>query len=108
MCAKSLTQSKAQAKNTTTQQFEWVDGDTVEINVRDATLDEIEAIEEEQEGEQAGTDLVQQVFDDYLEEDLDASQMPMANINLVMSQIFRAWGVQESELDDLIEDRQGN
>lgn len=108
MCAKSLTQAKAQAKQTTTREFDWVDGETVEITVRDATLDEIEAIEDEQDGEQASPDLVQKVFDDYVEEDLDASQMPMRNINLVMKQVFQAWGVAESELDTLIEDRQGN
>jgi len=104
-----LSTDKAYEKDSTDAEITLPDGPTATINVKDATLEEIESFEEREEGEN-DLDLIQDVFDNYLvePEGLNARKMPMPKVEAIMTGVFKAWGVSEDDLDDLISDRQGN
>lgn len=109
-----LSVDEAYERDTTDSEITLPDGRTSKIKVKDATLAEIEAFEDredEDEDEDADNiELVQEVFDEYVVEPsgLDASQIPMPKVESIMAGVFKAWGVDESDLDDFIENRQGN
>lgn len=105
-----LSTEQAYSDETSIEDIELPDGESAKIEVRVATLDEVEEFEERQDGDELGIAVIQEIFNDYIirPEDLDASQIPMPRINSLMSGVLKAWGVEEDELDEFLEERQGN
>lgn len=105
-----LSTEQAYSDETSTEEIELPGGESAKIEVRAATLDEIEEFEERQDGDELGVEVIQEIFDDYIvrPDGLDASKIPMTRINSIMSGVLKAWGIEEDELDEFIEDRQGN
>lgn len=100
----------AYQKETTVEEIE-VGDKTAKIEVAEATLDEIEGFEEkEANGDLSESELVQEIFDEYLvkPDGLNAKKMPPGKMDSVMAGVLKAWGVEEADLDEFIEDRQGN
>lgn len=95
---------------TTVQEIE-LNGEAAKIEVADATIEQIEELEEkEANGDLTEDELIQQVFDEYLvrPEGLNAKKMPTSKMQAVMKGILKAWGVAEGDLDEFIGERQGN
>jgi hypothetical protein len=105
-----LDSETAYQKATTIEEVE-IGGETAKIEVAEANLDEIQAFEEkEANGELSEVELVNQIFDEYLirPDGLDAKKMSPSKMEGVMKGVLKAWGVEEDELDEFIEERQGN
>jgi hypothetical protein len=104
-----LTTEQAYERAVTKSEITLPNGKTAYIKVKEATLEEIEAFEE-REQEEAETELVQSVFDEYIvePEGLNAKKIPTGKLEAIMAGVFKAWGIDESDLDEFIEERQGN
>jgi len=96
-------------RDTVDETVELPDGTTGKLEVKEATLGEMEQFESAEANGEAESDLVQEVFDDFIvRPDLDATEMSATRVEAVMRGVYRAWGAEESEIDELLDDREGN
>lgn len=108
-----LTEEIASESATVVETVELPRGEETEaykIEVKEADVEEVSNFEErEAEGEDQ-TELVQDVFDDYVvkPEGLDATSLGTQTMQAILTAVFRAWGASESDIDRALEDRAGN
>lgn len=86
------------------------DGTTGKIKVEKVGLDVIDKIERWEEEGKSESKITQHIFDEYVEEPpgLQISKMSSERSDAVLRGVFRAWGVSESDIDELIEEHEGN
>lgn len=105
-----LSSDDIHGRDTVTETVELPDGTSGRIEVEEATLGEMEQFESAEANGEAESDLVQQVFDDFVVRpgDLDAAEMSAPRVEAIMRAVYRAWGAAEGEIDELLADREGN
>jgi enoyl-CoA hydratase/carnithine racemase len=81
-----------------------------QIDVYEASVEELAELEErEQEGVE-NTDLIQEVFDEYLAQPsgLDAESVPSQTQDAIFRGILRAWGASDDAIEAALDELQGN
>lgn len=108
-----LTEEIASEHATVVETVELPRGDETEeykIEVKEAGVEEIARFEEREQSGADETELVQELFDEYLvtPENLDAGALGNRTLQAILRGIFRAWGASESDIDEALEERAGN
>jgi len=104
-----LTAEIAESKTTMTETVE-MGGDEYKVDYNEATLDEAAELEQREESGEDERQLFEDAINDYVAKpaDLDVGNLPMSTLQALMRGMYRAWGISEGEIDEMIEDRSGN
>lgn len=107
-----LTPEIAEQKRTITETVTVETGDGAEeykVDYYEATLEEAAELEAREQSGEAEEALMQEAINEYVAKpDLEAGNLPMSTLQAIMRGMYRAWGLGEDDIDEMLNDRSGN
>ena len=104
-----LTSEIAEEKQTITETVK-INGEEYKVDYQEATLDEAAELEQREQAGEDERDLFEDAINDYVAkpDDLDVGSLPMSTLQNLMRGMYRAWGIADDDIDEMLEDRSGN
>jgi len=104
-----LTSEIAEEKQTIAETVE-INGDEYRVDYKEATLDEAAELEQREEAGEDERELFEDAIGDYVAKPatLDVGNLPMSTLQALMRGMYRAWGIADDDIDEMLEDRSGN
>jgi len=107
-----LTAEIAEQKRTITETVTVETGDGTEeykVDYYEATLEEAAELEAREQSGEDEQSLMQEAINEYVAKpDLEAGNLPMSRLQAIMRGMYRAWGIAEDDIDEMLDDRSGN
>ena len=81
-----------------------------EVDYREASLEEAAELEAREEGGEDEMALMREAVDEYVAtpSDLNVKELGLPTLEALMRGMYRAWGLAEDDIDEMLDDRSGN